>query len=139
MPRDDQRQLPWDRDGTGGAVGLGRQSVALPVDLVRKRDLRVVELVEADIGPGEPAELGHACAGKRGDGEQHSVGLSGGSERLLNVIRAEQRPETQPMLVPAARVSHHRPFLAKCVAWSGNRELVYGGASGSRFCIGTAA
>jgi len=92
VPREDKRQLPWKWHGSGGAVGLGRPPVALPVDLPSERDLGIVELVQTDVGPREPAQLGEARAGQRGEREQSAVGLGGGRERLLDLLGREDWP-----------------------------------------------
>ena len=89
LPRNDQRQLTRYRHGPGGAIGLGRPPIAVPVDLPREGDVGVVEVFEVYVRPREPAELRHAGAGERGDGEQRAVGLGGGGERLLDLFRVK--------------------------------------------------
>jgi hypothetical protein len=46
-------QLRQDRDRPGGAVSLGRSEVPVPVDLVGERDPGIVDVVDADVRPGE--------------------------------------------------------------------------------------
>jgi len=62
VPSEDQRELAGDRHRAGGAVGLGRAAVAVPVDLEAERDLGLVEVVEGDVRPGEAAQFGDAGA-----------------------------------------------------------------------------
>jgi hypothetical protein len=46
-------QLRRDRDCPCGTIGLGRSEVPVPVDLVGKLDLGVVDVVDADVRPDE--------------------------------------------------------------------------------------
>jgi hypothetical protein len=52
VAREDERQLARDRHRPGRAVGLGRPPVAFSVDLRGKCDLGIVEVIEAEVGPG---------------------------------------------------------------------------------------
>jgi hypothetical protein len=56
---EDERELARDRHGSCGAVGLGRPTVPMTVDLKAERDLRVVEVVKTNLCPSEAAQLGY--------------------------------------------------------------------------------
>jgi hypothetical protein len=86
---EDASQLRWDRDCPCGAVGLGRSEVPLPVDLVCELDLGVVEVVDADVRPGEGEQFGQPCSAESSDREQGAVGLVGGCDRLLKLTALE--------------------------------------------------
>jgi hypothetical protein len=75
VPAEDQRELPGDRHGASGAVGLGRPAVAVPVDLEAEHDLGVVYVINVDVAPRESAQFREASASQRGDREQGAVRL----------------------------------------------------------------
>jgi hypothetical protein len=56
VPRQDECQLAWYRDGACGAVGLCRLAVPSSIDLPCERDLGIIEVLESDVGPREPAQ-----------------------------------------------------------------------------------
>lgn len=49
----------------------------MAVDLPGEGDVRVVEVVEADFGPGQSEELGHTGTGEGRNGEQRPERLQG--------------------------------------------------------------
>lgn len=63
----------------------------MPVHLEAERDLRIIEVIQPNVFPSEPAQLGDPSAGKSSDREQRPERLMGGLHRLLDLLRREDR------------------------------------------------
>jgi hypothetical protein len=92
MPGQDRGELAGNRHSSRGAIRLGWTPVARPVDLEAKLELGVVEVIDADIRPRQPAQLRDTSSGERSHGEQRPVGLLSGSDGLLDLLGREDRP-----------------------------------------------
>lgn len=58
---------------------------------MRELDLGVLNIVDSDVRPGESKQFGEARAGECGDGEESTVRLLGGGDRLLEFPMLEYR------------------------------------------------
>jgi hypothetical protein len=63
----------------------------MPVDLPAEIDLRIVEIINADVCPSEAAQLRDPSTGKRGHGKQRSERLVCGGDGLLKLLARENR------------------------------------------------
>lgn len=92
VPRENDGQLPRNGNGPRRTVGLGGPAIAVSVHLPPELDLCVIGIVDADISPGQGAELGNARTRQGSDGEQRPERLVGGSDRLLELFGHEDWP-----------------------------------------------
>jgi hypothetical protein len=107
MTRERQPELPWDRHGPRGSVGLGRLTLPVTVDLPCELDLCVVEISDPHVRPGQAYQLGHASSGQSREREQCAVRLRCGRNRLLELAAFEDAAALRLRRLGPLRGQHH--------------------------------
>ena len=101
-------ELSGDRNGPGRSVRLGWPTLPAPIHLPRELDLRVLQIVELDVGPRQAEELGDARTGQRREREKGAPWLLSRRNRLFELGALEDPPALRPRWLRPLGSQHDR-------------------------------